>query len=100
MNNTDEPGFLPPHGNYEELLSYQKAEVIYDLTWRFCQRFLNARDRTVDQMMQAARCGQTEHRRRQEGGSDIERDGTQIDQRRPRQFGRIAVGLSGLFAGA
>ncbi len=32
MNAADEPGFLPPHGNYEELLSYQKAEVIYDLT--------------------------------------------------------------------
>jgi len=57
MNTTDEPGFLPPHGNYEELLSYQKAEVIYDLTYRFCQRFLTVRDRTVDQMVQAARSG-------------------------------------------
>jgi four helix bundle suffix protein len=57
MNNTDEPGFLPPHGNYEELLSYQKAEVVYDLTYRFCRRFLDSRDRTVDQMVQAARSG-------------------------------------------
>jgi four helix bundle suffix protein len=57
MNNADEPGFLPPHGNYEELLSYQKAEVIYDLTYRFCRRFLDSRDRTVDQMVQAARSG-------------------------------------------
>jgi four helix bundle suffix protein len=53
----DNPGFIPPHGNYQELLSYQKAEVVYDLTFRFCQRFLSRGDRTVDQMVQAARSG-------------------------------------------
>ena len=52
-----ESGFLPPHGNYRELLSYQKAEVVYDLTYRFCHRFLDRGDRTVDQMIQAARSG-------------------------------------------
>jgi hypothetical protein len=57
MNTADELGFLPPHGNYGELLSYQKAEMVYDLTWRFCRRFLDARDRIVDQMVQAARSG-------------------------------------------
>jgi four helix bundle suffix protein len=51
------PGFLPPHGNYQELLSYQKAEVVYDITYRFCHRFLNRGDRTIDQMVQAARSG-------------------------------------------
>ncbi len=56
MKNSDQ-GFIPPHGNYRELLSYQKAEVIYDLTFRFCQRFLNKGDRTIDQMVQAARSG-------------------------------------------
>jgi four helix bundle suffix protein len=35
----EEPSFVPPHGNYRELLSYQKAEIVYDLTYRFCQRF-------------------------------------------------------------
>lgn len=49
--------FIPPHGNYQELLSYQKAEVIYDLTFRFCGRFLKKSDRTIDQMVQAARSG-------------------------------------------
>ncbi len=49
--------FIPPHGNYRELLSYQKAEVIYDLTFRFCGRFLKKGDRTIDQMVQAARSG-------------------------------------------
>jgi four helix bundle suffix protein len=50
-------GFIPPHGNYRELLSYKKAEIVYDLTYRFCQRFLKRGDRTIDQMVQAARSG-------------------------------------------
>jgi len=49
--------FIPPHGNYEELLSYQKSVVIYDLTFHFCERFLDKFDRTVGQMVQAARSG-------------------------------------------
>ncbi|HWY85160.1 MAG TPA: four helix bundle suffix domain-containing protein [Gemmataceae bacterium] len=54
---SEQPGFIPPHGNYQELLSYRKAEVVYDLTYRFCQRFLSKGDRTIDQMVQAARSG-------------------------------------------
>jgi len=54
---SDQPGFLPKHCNYRELYSYQKAEIVYDLTFRFCQRFMNKGDRTVDQMVQAARSG-------------------------------------------
>ena len=50
-------GFIPPHGNYRKLLSYKKAEIIYDLTFRFCERFLRKGDRTIDQMVQAARSG-------------------------------------------
>jgi four helix bundle suffix protein len=50
-------GFIPPHGNYRELLCYQKAEVVYDITFRFCHKFLARGDRTVDQMVQAARSG-------------------------------------------
>lgn len=52
-----EPGFIPPHGHYRELASYQRAEAIYDLTFLFCKRFLSRGDRTVDQMVQAARSG-------------------------------------------
>src|SRR5829696_6670735 len=51
------PGFIPPHGGYRDLLSYQKAEIVYDLTFRFCHRFLTKGDRTIDQMIQAARSG-------------------------------------------
>jgi four helix bundle suffix protein len=50
-------GFIPTHGQYRTLLSYRKAEIVYDLTVRFCNRFLEKRDRTVDQMVQAARSG-------------------------------------------
>jgi four helix bundle suffix protein len=53
----DPPGFLPQVGNYQELLSYQKSEVIYDFTFRFCERFLKKGDRTIDQMVQSARSG-------------------------------------------
>jgi four helix bundle suffix protein len=49
--------FIPPHGGYEELLSFQKTRVVYDATVCFCERFLHKRDRTVDQMVQAARSG-------------------------------------------
>ena len=48
---------LPPHGNYRELRSYQRAEILYDLTFHFCERFLSRGDRTIDQMVQAARSG-------------------------------------------
>lgn len=44
-------------GNYRNLLSYQKAEVIFEMTYYFCHSFLERGDRTVDQMVQAARSG-------------------------------------------
>jgi four helix bundle suffix protein len=49
--------FIPPHGGYEDLLSFQKARIVYDGTVRFCEPFLDRRDRTVGQMVQAARSG-------------------------------------------
>lgn len=51
------PGFLPPHGGYQNLLSYQKALIVYDATVLFCSRFIDPRSRTKDQMIQAARSG-------------------------------------------
>jgi hypothetical protein len=48
---------LPPRGDYQTLLSFQKAEVIYDITFRFAHKFLAKGDRTMDQMIQAARSG-------------------------------------------
>ncbi|MCM1310432.1 MAG: four helix bundle suffix domain-containing protein [Bacteroides sp.] len=49
--------FLPKAGGYRNLLAYQLSEAIYDLTVVFTRRFLQVKDRTVDQMVQAARSG-------------------------------------------
>lgn len=35
-------GFIPPHGRYKGLLSYQKAEIVYDATVFFCERFVES----------------------------------------------------------
>jgi restriction system protein len=53
----DRPGLIPPHGGYRELQSYQMAEIVYDATAVFCDRFIDKRSRTHDQMVQAARSG-------------------------------------------
>lgn len=49
--------FIPQHGGYQKLITYQRAEIIYDATRYFTQRFLCRGDRTIDQMVQAARSG-------------------------------------------
>jgi four helix bundle suffix protein len=49
--------FIPAHGGYKKLFSYQKAEIIYDATVYFTNRFFSKKDRTIDQMVQAARSG-------------------------------------------
>ena len=49
--------FLAPRGNYYELLSYQKSEIVYEITYRFAHKYLAKGDRTIDQMVQAARSG-------------------------------------------
>ncbi len=53
----DDTKFIPTHGGYRNLKSYQMAEIVYDATVRFCNRFIDKRSRTHDQMVQAARSG-------------------------------------------
>ncbi len=48
---------LPPRGDYQTLLSFRKAEIVYDITFRFAHKFLAPGDRTIDQMIQSARSG-------------------------------------------
>jgi restriction system protein len=48
---------IPAHGGYRELKSYQNAEIVYDGTVKFCDKFIDRRSRTHDQMVQAARSG-------------------------------------------
>lgn len=50
-------GLIPKHGGFRKLKTFQLAELIYDLTVRFCRRFIDPRSRTHDQMVQAARSG-------------------------------------------
>lgn len=54
-NNTN--NLIPPHGGYRKLMSYQMTEIVYDATVKFCERFIDKRSRTFDQMVQAARSG-------------------------------------------
>lgn len=49
--------FLPQRGHYRHLRVYKVAELIYDITFYFTQNYLNKGDRTIDQMIQAARSG-------------------------------------------
>jgi len=53
----DFPQLIPPHGGYADLQSYKMSEIVYDATIVFCDRFIDRRSRTHDQMVQAARSG-------------------------------------------
>jgi four helix bundle suffix protein len=55
--NQNNEGFIPVHGGYRNLITYQKSEIIYDGTVYFCDHFFHKYDRTVSQMVQAARSG-------------------------------------------
>jgi four helix bundle suffix protein len=48
---------IPKHGGYRKLKSFQVAQLVFDITVRFCDRYINKRSRTCDQMVQAARSG-------------------------------------------
>jgi len=48
---------IPVHGGYRRLKSFQVAQLVYDVTARFCDRYIEKRSRTHDQMVQAARSG-------------------------------------------
>src|SRR5450432_2436852 len=50
-------GIIGAHGGYRELKSFQNAELVYDATVKFCERFVDRKSRTHDQMVQAARSG-------------------------------------------
>ena len=56
-SNSDKHTFLSQHGHYRNLRVYKVTEIIYDITYYFTQKYLNKGDRTIDQMIQAARSG-------------------------------------------
>jgi four helix bundle suffix protein len=53
---TNEP-LLPKHGGYRKLKSFQVAQLVFDITVRFCDHYIDKRSRTLDQMVHAARSG-------------------------------------------
>jgi four helix bundle suffix protein len=53
---TEEP-LIPKHGAYRKLKSFRLAQLVYDITVRFCERYVERQSRTRDQMVQAARSG-------------------------------------------
>ena len=53
----DQDSLIPKHGGYRKLKSFQIAQLVYDITVRFCDRYIERRSRTHDQMVQAARSG-------------------------------------------
>jgi four helix bundle suffix protein len=55
--NENKNKFIPPHGGYKKLASYQMAEIVYDATVYFCNKYIDKYSRTHDQMVQAARSG-------------------------------------------
>jgi hypothetical protein len=56
MTMSTEP-LISKHGGYRKLKSFQVAQLVYDVTVRFCDRYIDKRSRTRDQMVQAARSG-------------------------------------------
>ena len=52
-----EEKLIPKHGGYRKLKSFQVAQLVYDVTVRFSDRYIDKRSRTHDQMVQAARSG-------------------------------------------
>ena len=54
---TNPSKLISSHGGYRDLKSFQHAELVYDANVRFCDRFIDRRSRTIDQMVQAARSG-------------------------------------------
>lgn len=53
----DQERLIPKHGGYRKLLGFQVAQLVYDVTVRFCERYIDRFSRTRDQMVQAARSG-------------------------------------------
>lgn len=54
---TEKESLIPKHGGYRNLKSFQLAQLVYDLTVRFCDLYVSKRSRTHDRMVQAARSG-------------------------------------------
>jgi len=89
----DPEKLIPLHGGYRKLKSFQVAQLVYDVTVRFCDRYISPRSRTHDQMVQAARSGVQNIAEGSQAIGTSKENGTQAHERGPRQFGGAAAGL-------
>ena len=100
-HSSHEPGrIIPPRGDYQTLHSFHKAEVVYDITFRFAHKHLARGDRTVDQMIQAARSGKKNILEGSKAALTSKETEAQADQCGPRQPRGIARRLPRLPARA
>ena len=79
---------IPLHGGYRKLKSFQVAQLVYDVTVRFCDRYISPRSRTHDQMVQAARSGVPQLRR---SGIFVEPNPKPIQLRQERHILMISL---------
>src|SRR5205809_8063603 len=89
----DKEPLIPKHGGYRNLKSFQVAQLVYDVTVRFCDRYIGKRSRTHDQMVQAARNGVQNIAEGSQAAGTSKKTRTQTDQCSARQSGRVALGL-------
>ena len=80
-------------GGYRDLIAFQKATCIYDITYYFAHKFLERTDRTVDQMDTGCAQRQTEYCRGQCGGNHLTRNGAETDQCGESKSARTIAGL-------
>ena len=85
--------FLRQDGDYRTMKAFRKAECIYDVTYYFAHTFLQTGDRTIDQMVQAARSGKQNLAEGTIDGVTSARDGNQTRQCQPRLSARAAARL-------
>ena len=72
--------FIPPYGGFSKLVTYKLGHLIYDATAAFCEHYFDSKDRTFDQMVQAARSGVANIEEDSEASAASKKNGTQIDQ--------------------
>lgn len=90
--------FLPRHGHYRNLRVYQVTEAIYDITYYFTQQYLRRGDRTIDQMIQAARSGKQNIAEGNQAASTSSETEMKLTNVAKAKSGGIARRLRGLFA--
>ena len=91
MEERNEHGnLIPQHGGFRNLKSFQVAQLVYDVTLRFCNMYIDKKSRTHDQMVQAARSGVQNIAEGSVASATSKKNGTEIDECSQSQPSRIA----------